>query len=70
MVTGPNGDALWTHHVAIIVPKTVKYTNVSAAYVTGGCNEDPEVMESNTNQDMILADELAHLAEMITIVVF
>ena len=70
MVQGPGGDSVWTHHVAIVVPKSLKYTNVSSAWVTGGCNEDPEDIESNTNLDIIMADELAHTAEMISIVVF
>lgn len=40
MAYGPNGDNVWTHHVAVNIPKNLKYTNISTAYVTGGCNEN------------------------------
>jgi hypothetical protein len=70
MVKGPGGDSLWTHHVAVIVPKSLKFKNISNAWITGGCNEKPEEIESNTNLDIIMADELAHTSEMISIVVF
>lgn len=69
-MTGPDGNSLWTHHVAVIVPKKLSFTKVSAAYVTGGCNENSETIESKTNEDIIMADELAHLGEMIAVVVF
>ena len=54
----------------MIIPKSLKFKNVSSAWVTGGCNEKPEELESNTNLDIIMADELATTAEMISIVVF
>ena len=61
MAYGPSGD-LWTHHVAVNIPKNLKYTNVSTAYVTGSCNEHPDELPTNKDEDIIVADELSHLA--------
>ena len=36
---GPNG-AVWTHQVAVVVPKKITITNISMAVMTGGCNRD------------------------------
>ena len=36
----PNGNSIWTHHVAINIPKNLKYKNISAALVTNKCNEN------------------------------
>ena len=38
---GPTG-ALWTHQVIVVVPKNLKYTNVSYAFMTDGSNESPD----------------------------
>lgn len=67
---GPHGDNIWTHHVAVNIPKNLKYTNISAAYVTGGCNENDSDLPSAKDEDILVADELARLSEMITITVF
>merc|ERR1711871_758469 len=66
---GPCG-ALWTHQVAVIVPKEVEITNVSMAYLTGGCNEGPPKTPSKDDEDIIVADALAHNIKAVTIVVF
>ena len=36
---GPNG-ALWTHQVAVVVPKKLTTLNVSMSVLNGGCNAD------------------------------
>jgi hypothetical protein len=69
MAIGPNND-LWVHQVAVIIPKNLKYTNISSSYITGNCNENFDVLPSNKDEDIFVADELAHLSQMITIVVF
>jgi len=59
---GPNGNNIWTHHVAVNIPKNLKFTNISTAYVTGSCNENDSELPTAHDEDIIVADELAHLA--------
>lgn len=35
---GPNGD-IWSHIVAVNIPKNLKHTKISMAQVTNGCND-------------------------------
>lgn len=37
---GPNGDNIWTHAVAVNIPKNLKHTNISVALVANGCNDN------------------------------
>jgi len=59
---------VWSHHVVVIVPKTLKTTNVSLAYLTGGCNQDG--IPKSTDEDVLVADEIAHSTSAVAIVVF
>ena len=67
---GPSGD-LWSHRVTVIVPKVLKYTNVSVSYLTGSCNdEEPNSLPPIADApDMLAGDEFAHLSGVIAIVV-
>lgn len=65
---GPNGD-LWTHQVIVVVPKKLIYTNVSLAYITGNCNENPGV-PSATDEELLLADTISHDVGIIAIIVY
>jgi PhoPQ-activated pathogenicity-related protein len=47
----------------VIIPKNLKYTNVSHAYLTGYCNSktDPDQpVNPYTETDVLQIDELAH----------
>lgn len=67
---GPNG-ATWSHIVAINVPKNLKHTNISAAMVVNGFNyEDHSDLPPKYATEIMYADELAHMAEMITITIY
>jgi len=69
IVSGPDG-ALWTHQVIVVVPRNLKYTNVSVAYLTGGCNEGSNrVPNPKKDEDLIIVDEIAHNSYSIGIVV-
>lgn len=68
-VYGPDGS-IWTHQVVIVVPKHLKYTNVSMAYLTGGCNDESNmVVKPHTDEDVLVVDEISHNAHTIAITV-
>jgi len=66
---GPTGS-LWTHQVAVIVPHNLKYPQTAAAYLTGGCNEGPPKPPSDTDEDLLVAAQLAESAGVIAIIVY
>ena len=55
--------------VAVIVPKKLVFRNLSLAYLTGDCNDNPKV-PSKTDEDVLVADEISHTTNTIGIVVF
>lgn len=61
--------AIWTHQVVVIVPKTLKYTNISMAYLTGDCNQHPSNPTAG-DEDVLVADEITWATNAIGIVVF
>jgi PhoPQ-activated pathogenicity-related protein len=66
----PSGPtSVWTHQVIVVVPKKLTYRNISLAYLTGGCNENPRV-PSNKDEDLIVADTVAKMTEAVAIVVY
>ena len=68
-VKGPDGS-LWTHEAIVIVPKTLKYTNVSMAYLTKSCNEVPNrFYDPYKDYDILFGDMLAFNSHAITVVV-
>ena len=68
--SGPNGE-LWTHQVVVIIPKGgAKPGNINVAYLTGGCNENANVVPKKTDEDILVADELTRSTGSIGIVVF
>ena len=67
---GPQGS-VWSHIVAVNIPKNLKHTNISLAYATGWCNERPDnYLPEADDEDIFTADQLAHDAQMIAITVF
>lgn len=66
-VTGPQGN-IWSHQVVVVVPKNLKSTNVSFAWITDGCNSHPnEVQTAFSNYNTLIVDELAHNTGSITV---
>jgi len=63
----PNG-ALWSHQVAVVVPRTLKITNVSIAVMTGGCIGDkpPGIKD----EYLEVADRLAHNTGSVAVVIY
>ena len=43
---GPNGDDIWSHHVAVNIPKNLKHKNMAISYNTGRCNEHDSELPS------------------------
>ena len=73
LVRSPNGD-LWTHQVVIIVPKHLKFKNVSHAYLTGSANPWPDDPPQKKvypvkDYDVFQIDELAHKSNQVVITV-
>jgi PhoPQ-activated pathogenicity-related protein len=67
--TGPDG-ALWTHEVVVIIPRFLKYRNISTVYLTGDCNDKPgENRITKTDMDVIVVDTIAKDSQSITIAV-
>jgi hypothetical protein len=46
---GPYGD-LWTHQVVVVVPKTLKNTDVALSYLTGNCNNNPKAPDNSIEE--------------------
>jgi len=61
-----HNNTIWTHQVLVVVPHILTYPNVSAAYITGHCNEG----QFGPGGDLDQADEMAHQSEMVGIVVY
>ena len=68
-VSGPDGS-LWTHQVIVIIPKNLKFRNISMAYLTGSCNKNPDApIKPHSDEDVLLVDEIAQDTNAITIAV-
>ena len=65
---GPNGD-IWTHTVAVNIPKNLKHTNISVALVANGCNDNWKLPSAH-DTTILFSDEMAHMAEMISITIY
>jgi PhoPQ-activated pathogenicity-related protein len=65
---GPNGDNVWTHQVAVVVPKNVRFTNVSMAVMTGNNNGD--AFPTLKDEYLLVADELSHASGGIAVVIY
>ena len=65
---GPNG-ALWTHQVAVVVPKNVTST-AAVSLLTGGCNEGPPKPPAATDEFMLTGDVVAARTGSVAIVVY
>ena len=71
MVVPKNGGAntsVWTHQVAVVVPKTLTVTNVSIAVLTGGCVGDAD--PTLTDEYLELADKISANTGAIAVVVY
>ena len=63
----PNG-AVWSHQVAVVVPKKLTVKNVSISVMTGGCIGDaPPTL---TDEYLEVADKLAHNTGAIAVVIY
>lgn len=57
---GPGNTSLWTHQVVVVVPKKLRYTNVSMVYLTGSCNKDgPIAPPKASDEDILVVDEVS-----------
>jgi len=66
---GPNG-ALWTHQVAVVVPKTLNVRTFAAAVLTGGCNEGPPKPPEAKDEYLMLAAQIAERTGIVMVVVY
>merc|ERR1712137_929223 len=49
-----NGGSIWTHQVLAVVPKKLKVTNKAIIYITGGCNENPDVPKATDEEPLAM----------------
>jgi PhoPQ-activated pathogenicity-related protein len=72
---GPNG-ALWTHQVMVVLPETLKITNITTMVMTGGCNEDHHGNSSGpapvdaSDEYLTVCDNLAHQTGAICVAIY
>ena len=52
-----------------MVPKTLKYKNMSVAYLTGNCNDHVKA-PAKDDEELLLVDTIAHDNEMVGIIVY
>lgn len=62
------GD-VWTHAVAVNIPKNLKNKNMSVALVANECNDNWKIPNAH-HPSILYADELAHMSEMISITIY
>jgi len=48
------GSSIWSHQVLTIIPKTVKIKNRAFIYITGGCNENPDVPKATDEEPLAM----------------
>ena len=65
----PNG-AIWDHEVIVIVPKHLEHKNVSTVLLTTGSNGHPDRPTSETDENVLVVDEIAHNTRAIAVAVF
>ena len=53
--SGPNGD-IWSHIAVVVVPKHLKFLNISLSYISGNCNSNPNAHPKKLDDDVLLAD--------------
>jgi PhoPQ-activated pathogenicity-related protein len=66
-----NKDNVWTHEVVVIVPRYVKYRNVSSVYMASvgyRCNVNEPI--TGLNADIEIADTIANDVSSVVIVTF
>jgi hypothetical protein len=66
---GPGNTSIWTHQVAVIIPKSLTYPNVSVSYLTIGCNEHPKVPKPD-NGDFLNMDQIANNTGVVAFIVY
>jgi PhoPQ-activated pathogenicity-related protein len=67
-VWGPDG-ALWTHEVIVIVPKELKFKNVSMAYMTGSCNDKSNRKVDPYDDELKVIDQVAKHSHAVAILI-
>ena len=63
---GPRG-AIWDHEVIVIIPKNLKYKNISTALLLGSCNTPSAKDLDIRDSDIMEVDQIAHLTQSIAI---
>lgn len=64
---GPQGS-IWSHQLLVIVPKNLRTTNVSMAWITDGCNEEPNKKQGPfSDYNTLIADEIAYNSGAVTV---
>jgi len=66
--TGPFGSAVWWHQVAVIVPKNLRFTNVSIVWINGNHNTDP--LYGHTEKSLQLLDEISWNTGVVAVVIY
>ena len=62
--------AVWSHQVAVIVPKELTTPGIAISYLTGNCNELTMGNVSKTDEELLFVDEISHATGAIGIIVF
>ena len=65
---GPTGS-VWTHQVAVVVPKVVTEKSFAVSVMTGGCNENPGPVPED-EEYLIVAGDLAMRTGAIAVVIY
>lgn len=64
-----HGSAIWTHQALAIVPKQLKIKNKAVIYITGGCNENPDVPKA-TDEEPLAMDAVSSDIGAITVALY
>jgi hypothetical protein len=60
--------SVWSHQVAVVVPKNLLVMNTSVAIFNGNCNDDP--VPDKSDEYLVLADNLAAQTGMVVVVIY
>ena len=63
---GPRG-AIWDHEVIVVIPKNLRFKNISTALLLGGCNTPSAKDIDIKSADVMEVDEIAHMTQAIAI---
>merc|ERR1719498_1481982 len=49
-----HGGSIWTHQAFTIVPKNLRIKNKAIIYITGGCNENPDITDATDAETLVV----------------